>query len=146
MVETYAADSRRAHSEAAALLARRELNAAERICRETLASHPRDAHAWFLLGNVLAEAGRLRDALDPLSRAVAVDRNRPEYFALLARCLAQLNAPKAACDAADRAAQLEPDSALVHDTLGWVYARCSDHARAVQHFRAAVSRAPDNPR
>lgn len=127
------------------MLARRELDAAERICRKTLASHPRDAHAWFLLGNVLAEAGQLRDALEPLSRAVAVNRDRPEYFALLARCLAQLNAPKAACDAAARAAQLEPDSALVHDTLGWVYARCSDHAKAVSHFQTAVSRAPDNP-
>jgi len=145
LVETYAADTRHAHAEAARLLASRDFQTAEQVCRELLSQHPRDAHAYFLLGNVLAEAGRLRDALEPLSRAVHVDRGRPEYFALLARCLAQLNAPKAACDAAARADQLQPDSALVHDTLGWVYSRCGDHAQAVQHFQAAIARAPGNP-
>ncbi|UCG73075.1 MAG: sulfotransferase [Chromatiales bacterium] len=144
MVETYVVDARRAHQEAARLLARRDFQAAEQVCRDTLKEHPRDGRAWFLLGNVLAEAGRLRDALDPLSRAVAADREQPEYFALLARCLVQLNAPKAARDAAARAAQLEPDDALVNDTLGWVYARLGDHEQAVRHFRLAVSRAPDN--
>lgn len=144
MVETYAAETRRSHAEAARLLARREFSAAERICRDTLANHPRDAHAWFLLGNIRAEGGQLRDALEPLSRAVQLDGRRADYFALLARCLAQLNAPRAARDAADRAARLKPANALVHDTLGWVYTRCSDHDKAVAQFRAAVSRAPDN--
>jgi cytochrome c-type biogenesis protein CcmH/NrfG len=145
LVETYAADTRRAHAEAARLLAARDFAGAERVCRETLDQHPRDAHAWFLLGNSLAEAGRLRDALGPLARAAQLDGRRAEYFALMARCLAQLNAPKAARDAAERGARLKPANAIVRDTLGWVYARLGEHAEAAEHFRAAVEKMPDNP-
>lgn len=143
MVETSAVDARRAHAEAVRLLAARDFAAAERVCRETLSQHPRDAQAWFLLGNTRAEGGKLRDALEPLSRAIQLDGTRADYLALLARCLVQLDAPRAARDAAARAAQLEPSSAIVRDTLGWVYARLNEHDEAAAHFRAAVSAAPD---
>jgi tetratricopeptide (TPR) repeat protein len=142
--QTYAAEARRSHAEIGRLLAARDYAAAERACRETLANFPRDAQAWFMLGNVAAERGRLREALEHLARAAQIDAGRAEVFALMARCLAQLNAPKAARDAAARAATLEPRDALVHDTLGWVYARCAAHEHAVAHFRKAVAREPGN--
>jgi tetratricopeptide (TPR) repeat protein len=142
--QSYAADTRHSHARIGRLIAARDLAGAERMCRETLARFPRDAHAHFLFGSVAAESGRLREALEHLSRAVHLERGRADYFALLARCLAQLHALKAARDAAERAAGLQPTDALVHDTLGWVYARCGEHGQAVAHFQCAVAREPDN--
>jgi len=144
LAEQYTADSRRRHDQIGQLLARHDFAGAEKSCRDLLVKFPRDAHGYFLLANIAAEQIQLRQALDHLSTAIKLERSRAEYFALMARCLAQLNAPKAALDAAGRAAALQPRDALTHDTLGWVYTRCGAHARATEHFRQAVGLAPGN--
>jgi len=144
LAEHYTADSRRRHNRIGQLLAGGDFAGAEKSCRQLLAQFPRDAHGYFLLANIAAEQRQLRQALEHLSAAIQLERSRPDYYALMARCLAQLNAPKAALDAAGRAAALQPTDALTHDTLGWVYTRCGSHAQATENFRQAVARAPAN--
>jgi tetratricopeptide (TPR) repeat protein len=142
--EQYTADSRRRHDQIGQLLAGQDFAGAEKSCRELLSQFPRDAHGYFLLANIAAEQLQLRQALEYLSTAIKLERNRADYFALMARCLTQLNAPKAALDAAGRSAALQPKDALTHDTLGWVYTRCAAHALATKHFQQAVALQPDN--
>ena len=71
------------------------------------------------------------------------DSTRPDYHAQHARCLALLKRDVEAGAAAERAEALGPRDALTLDTLGNVWSRLGDHARAVEMFERAVAWSPD---
>lgn len=94
---------------------------------------------------VAAGAGRFGDACNAIERALHYDAARPDYHAQHARCLALLKREGEARTAAERAEELAPHDALTLDTLGVVWSRLGDHARAVEAFERAVARTPRNP-
>lgn len=100
------------------------------------------ADASFLRGVAAAEQGRMAEALPALERAVALDGSRPEYLAQLARALSRVHRLPQAVVFAARAERLAPLDALTLDTLGVVYSRANEHARAVALFRRATALAP----
>src|SRR5205823_568468 len=57
---------------ARALLTENRDEEAERVLRQTLAIDPRNAMAWDLLGNLLAESGRFGEAHDCFASATAI--------------------------------------------------------------------------
>lgn len=93
---------------------------------------------------VAAGAGRYADACAAIERALRLDATRPDYHAQHARCLALRKREGEARAAAERAEALAPLDALTLDTLGVVWSRLGDHARAVKAFESAVTQSPDN--
>lgn len=109
-----------------------------------LARDPRHGDARFLLGMAAAAEHRYGEAADEIARAIDADPARAEYFAQHARCLALLKRETEARAAAERAHALAPRDALTLDTLGVVWSRLNEHARAVEVFHGAVAVDPGN--
>jgi tetratricopeptide (TPR) repeat protein len=109
-----------------------------------LALAPQHADAHFLLGMVAAGARRYGEACTAIERALLYDAGRPDYHAQHARCLALLKREDEARAAAERAAAFTSADALTLDTLGVVWSRLGDHARAVGAFEGAVRQMPGN--
>jgi tetratricopeptide (TPR) repeat protein len=109
-----------------------------------LARDPRHADARFLLGMAAAAEQRYGEAAHEIARAVRVDPTRADYHAQHARCLALLKREGDARAAAERAHALAPKDALTLDTLGVVWSRLNEHARAVEAFEGAVRGEPRN--
>ena len=91
-----------------------------------------------------AAAHRYGEAVDEIARAIDADPTKAEYLAQQARCLALLKREAEARAAAERAHGLEPTAALTLDTLGVVWSRLNEHARAVDAFHGAVRAEPGN--
>ena len=144
MNKGYTARLEKRHREVRGLMAERNLAGAEKLCRDILNDAPRDAHAYFLLGMLDADRGRIPGALSNFRLAIQLDPTQPEYLAQTARLLIVLKADKEAIRAADAAASLNPSDALTLDTLGCVYSRAGNHHRALEHFRQATRKKPDN--
>ena len=89
-----------------------------------------------MLGVILAENGRLEEALVSMRRAVKLDTNNPRFAGNLGGVLARLERWGEAADAYRQAAQLEP-SAEIYMRLGSVYRRMQDPDRALAAFRQA---------
>jgi tetratricopeptide (TPR) repeat protein len=87
---------------------------------------------------------RYAEAADEVARAIEADPAKAEYLAQHARCLALLKREPEARSAAERAQALEPRDALTLDTLGVVWSRLAEHARAADVFHRAVLAEPDN--
>ncbi|MGE4409450.1 MAG: sulfotransferase [Sphingobium sp.] len=106
---------------------------------------PDNAEAKFLIAMTLAEAGRVQVAIQALEDAVAIDPDKAEYHAQMARLLTLVRRERAARTAADAARSLSENSdALTLDTIGCVYARLSDHEAALPLFERAVALAPES--
>ena len=93
---------------------------------------------------VAAGSNRYGEAVSHIERALAGDASRAEYHAQHARCLALLKREAAARAAVERAEGLTPRDALTLDTIGVVWSRLNEHARAVPAFERSVAVARDN--
>jgi tetratricopeptide (TPR) repeat protein len=93
---------------------------------------------------VAAAEQRYGEAVEAIAAAVDREPARADYQAQYARCLALLKRETEARAAAERAHALDPRDPLTLDTLGVVWSRLSEHARAVEAFRGAVRAEPGN--
>ena len=137
--ESFEALARRAQM----ALADREFKRAHALATDMLHQKPDCADAFFLLSRIAAEHDNHAGALEVLLRALRLDDANPRFHAFFARSLVALNRPDEAVAAASRAAELEPRDALTLDTIGVVFSRTGNHARAVPLFEQATARAPD---
>ncbi|BAV65613.1 tetratricopeptide repeat-containing sulfotransferase family protein [Sphingobium cloacae] len=108
-----------------------------------LAEYPTTAEDHFLLGVAESDAGRIREGIRHLSRAVALDP-QGEYRAQLAKLFIMVRQDGDAAATLRDAEQAPPADALGRDTMGCVYARLGDHAAALVHFDEAVRLEPRN--
>ena len=123
-------------------LARHDFRAAHALCLETLKRDPRRARALVLLGILAAQHDNMRKALELFDRALAIDTNDARAHAQRAMCLTALSRAVDARAAAEHAARCKPHDAHTLDTIGVVFSRTGDHARATAFFRLAVARDP----
>ncbi|MEW6745627.1 MAG: sulfatase-like hydrolase/transferase [Planctomycetota bacterium] len=72
------------------LLLRKELVMAEGLARQTLLEDPQNAYLWEYLGQALAMQGRFSEALEPLTKCVALRPDRHEARFTLAFSLYKL--------------------------------------------------------
>jgi predicted O-linked N-acetylglucosamine transferase (SPINDLY family)/nucleoside-diphosphate-sugar epimerase len=110
---------------------------------KALAVAPARADTWRLLGNALGRAGRDKDAIDALDRAVAArvplalrDRSRAHYAA------GRIDAALSDLDKAQSETPGDADVALIRAQMLRLSGRA---AEGVAALRALLAAAPDNP-
>lgn len=128
--------------ELGALLAPRAPERAERVLRDAVARHPRDAALWCNFGNVLALRGRRTEATDAWRRALVLRPGMVEAELALALELRMAGKGDEAVAMLERAIARRPDMAELHYNLGVTYY----HARRLDRAIAALERAASGPR
>ena len=108
----------------------------EPILRRALSRDPRIDEYHNLLGVLLAESGRAREALDEFRRAAELDPENPRFLANLAGAYAQLQRWDEAGAEYERACAASPSSGM-YLKLGSVYRRLGQPERALAAFRRA---------
>jgi tetratricopeptide (TPR) repeat protein len=103
---------------------------------------PHHADAFFIAAVATLEGGYPADAIIGFEKATAIDPQRAEYWAQMARCCDLLGRERDALACVQRAEQLPISDPLSFDTLGNVLVRNSRHAEAARLFERAVHLAP----
>jgi len=115
---------------------------ADHLARQLLPLAPRHAGVYGIAGIVRLELRDPAGAAELLGHATTLDPTRADFATLHAKALMEDRRTGEALRAADRALLLAPGDAGALDTLGVLYARGEQPARAVETFRAAVAAAP----
>jgi tetratricopeptide (TPR) repeat protein len=119
-----------------ALLPPEKHAALEPFVRRALARDPRLDEYHNLLGVLLAEQGRPREAIESFRRAEELDPENSRFLSNLAAAYAQVGRWDEAAAAYERASTQAPDAGL-YMKLGSAYRRLSQPDRALEAFRRA---------
>jgi tetratricopeptide (TPR) repeat protein len=115
---------------------------AEKLYRQVLAASPRAADAWHLLGALCIQSGRAAEAVDLISRAIALDGSQPDYYGHLGAAFGALERHDEAVRHLRHAVRLAPQSATSHYNLGTALRNAGELEAAVVSFRHAVAANP----
>lgn len=123
-----------------------QLPRAIRQYEEMIAQNPKNERALTLGALVYARMKEYAKARQTYETALALQPNSPVILNNLANLLGEhLNEPDRALELATKAHSLEPDSAAIADTLGWIHFRRKDYAAAVPLLQEAADKLPNNP-
>ncbi len=106
-----------------------------------LTANPNNVAALLMLGEVAGELGDSEEALRRYRAVIALDSSNVVALNNLAYTLAS-SQPDEALKYAQQAAELAPDSAMVADTLGWIYYKKTIYGTATTYLQTAVAREP----
>lgn len=126
-----------------ALIAADDLAAADAFAKDWLKTHPKDVAFRLHLGSRALTSKNYAQAEKYLSEAIAIDGRNVKALNNLAWLMAEQRR-KGALVLAERAAALDPQNAVVLDTLAKAQQLESTGAQAIATLRRAVSLAPDN--
>lgn len=115
-----------------------QLQKAERLARDILASRPNQPDANNILGVILFRQGKIEEGLEKIRHAAAIDPSNPNYFANLGEMERKAKNQDAAQVALERAIALDPRSAQAHNNLGIVHFDKQDFEKAAECYRAAI--------
>lgn len=107
-----------------------------------LKAAPQDVRARLLAADLLQGSGRLSAALDAYEQVIALDK-RNVVALNNAAGLAQRLSKDGALNYAQRAAELEPNSASVLDTLGWILTQRSRAGDGLKYLERATQLSPE---
>ena len=96
------------------------------------------------LGNALADAGRLDEALSQYRQAVDSDPDFADAHSNIADLLARRGDIKVAIEESEKALAIPPEDAVSHIRLGTLFDRTGRHDLAIGHYRRALQIAPDS--
>jgi tetratricopeptide (TPR) repeat protein len=117
----------------------KQFDAAERVYREILAEEPTNAGALNDLGYMLADRGdRLPEAVDLVTRALAVDPDNPAFLDSLGWAYFRLNRFDEALDPLERAAAALPEVSVIQDHAGDLYFSLKRYRDAADAFGRAL--------
>jgi len=118
---------------------------AERHYRQALASMPENGTLLNRLAICLAQAsGRRQEALETIDRAIGVEANEGDHWALKALILCDLRRPMEGLAAADQAVRLNPASSYAHTTRATALLFLQRWTDAERSARLALSIDPDD--
>jgi len=106
---------------------------------------PRDVGAWYALGTIALRAGQPQRALEPIGRALALDRKSAMLHSLHAVALGELGRYAEAEAAARRAVVLAPADPGAHYNLGKILLILGRLDGAIAEFRRSTTLDPANP-
>lgn len=117
---------------------------ADRLYAQVLADEPENAHALHLRGALAHAAGRNDDAVDLISRAIAIDGKVPEFHYNLALALWALDRQAEAIRHWVRAIALNPNFAQARLNLGNALREQGRHDDSIAQLRAALQLQPQS--
>src|SRR5262245_62096785 len=101
-----------------------QLGEAERLCRAILAGAPNDAPSIHLLGFIAHKAGRHREAIELIGKAIALDETNADCHFNIGLALMAAGRLEEASTHLDRAVALKPDYAAgVANLVNHLYAQ-----------------------
>ncbi len=113
------------------------------LLTELCQREPRDAEAWFLLGAVHGEAGRLPEAVECAQRAVALRPDWPEAHYNLGQAYMHQRHYEDAAECYREALRLRPDYAEAGNHLGYALLQYDRPAEAADGLQRVLDRHPD---
>ena len=122
-----------------------ELQDAEELYRKILLAAPGDAQTKHYLGYLLQQTGRMQEAFEQLTGAIALDDRRAEWHFNLGIVLLKQNQATAAIDAFSRAISLDTHKYFYHTNLGSAFELNQEWVRAEQCYKAAIYIDPHCP-
>ena len=130
------------HTQAEALLDRRDVAGARRLYARICELTPQDADAWLMLGLIDAQAGDISTALSALRTAISHDPRLADAHFNLAALLMHADELDTAAESCEKALQIEPDYKQAWLLLGTIHGRKSEFQRAAACARRALSLDP----
>jgi tetratricopeptide (TPR) repeat protein len=116
---------------------------AEKIYRAVLSQNPNNPDALHLVGALAGQTGRLDEAIDLISRAIAINSNQVVYHCNLSEMYRRSGKPEDAISAARRAIQVSPNFSKAYCNMGLALTLAGKFADAVPAFRRAIELSPD---
>ncbi len=122
-----------------------DLEYAERLILESLATNPRCFFCWQVKGMIARGLGRFEESAAAFERSVELNPNNPHAYAWLAATLIYLGRAQESGGHIERAMRLSPRDPLVplwQTTAGSAELFLGNDARAVEILRQAASNSP----
>jgi tetratricopeptide (TPR) repeat protein len=116
--------------------------AGERLLRQLLLAAPGSADAWFNLGKVLKDLGRLRESADAYRTAVALQPDDAEVLYNLGNVLSELRQPAEAMEVYRRGLMMNPHHPGMQTNLGQALELLGHNQEAVSCYRRAAEESP----
>ena len=116
---------------------------AEPLYQEILRIQPEHFDALHLLGVIALQKGELRNSIDLLSKAIAVDASQSAAHSNLGNALMSLQRPIEALVSYDRAIALKPDYAEALNNRGMALRALQRQEEALLDFEMALQFKPD---
>jgi Tfp pilus assembly protein PilF len=110
---------------------------AEQSMREALKLSP-SAATWVQLGLVQAQAGKVRESIAALERAIALDPDLPDAYSTAGAIQLELGDTAAAEKKFREALRIQPNYAAVHNNLGTLLSESHRFDEARYHFEEAL--------
>jgi tetratricopeptide (TPR) repeat protein len=111
-----------------------------------VAKHPNNLRAVLLLGLVYGKQGAHAKTREVYEKFLSAKPDSTLMLNNLAYLYAEhLNDLDRAKELASKARDLEPDSAIIADTLGWIFFKKGEYPRAFEMIKASAAKLPDNP-
>ncbi len=122
----------------------KDFDRAQEILSGLLAENPTDIDALNFLGMIMLYAGRYKEAISYLERAIAIYEPHPVAHYNLGLCLQHLKDSEGACTHYKRAVDLKPDYIDAINNLGVAFLDLKEYAEAEKQFKTAIAMQPDN--
>ena len=119
----------------------KRMDAAKQRLTESVKAHPRNIAGLLMLASLEAESEERMDAILRYRAVLDIDGSNVAALNGLAHELTYTNLDEA-LPLAQRAVELAPGDAAVHDTLGWVFFRKAIYSSAVTQLKEAVAKQP----
>ncbi len=127
-------------------LAQRKLPEALTEFQKVTEQQPRSVPAHTMVGMLLQATGRDDDAIRSYQRVLDIDETAPVAANNLAWMYAEGKGNlDIALQLAQRAQRRLPEQPEIADTLGWVHYKKEQYTQAVDAFKAALEKDPQNP-
>src|SRR5580700_6039546 len=120
-----------------------ELQEAERLYRSIVAEHPNQSEVLCLLGGLVHQLGRPREAIELINQALAIQKV-PEFYFDLACPLMALGEHERAAAALRQAIALDSDWPEAHAFLGTVLVSMDEIEKAMVCQETAIKLDPNN--
>lgn len=122
-----------------------DLPSAETLYREIILATSDDAQARHYLGYLLQQSGRLQEAFEQLTAAIALDDVHAEWHFNLGIVLLRQGLATQAVDAFSKAVAIDPDKYFYWTNLGAAFEAALEWARAEQCYKSAIDIDPNCP-
>jgi len=116
---------------------------AENICNKLITTHPNQADAMCLLGEIALKRNKLQAAITLITKAIAINPLPANYYFLLGLVYMKLGQPDNAIKNYHEAIRLNPKFSEAYNNLGKVLQEQGHQDEAYNYFKKAVNLNPN---